>query len=432
MPEPVTRKVLPNGLTVHLKEIHTAPIVSHWVWYRVGSRNERPGQTGISHWVEHMQFKGTPQYPAGVMDKAISRDGGFWNAMTSMDWTAYFETMPADKIDLALRLEADRMLNSSYDPEEVASERTVIISELEGDENEPLFRLSEAVQAAAFDVHSYHHETIGSKEDLHRIQRDDLYGHYRSAYNPQNAILAMAGDFDAKHMLAHIEELYAPIQGHAPRNGLFFPDAEPALGGERHVEVAGPGEAAFLQLAYRAPAGAHPDFLAFTIVDSLLTGPSGLSFMGGGGISNKTSRLYRALVERELTVSVYGGLLASIDPYLYDVTMTVHPRHTPDEILAVIDAEIKRLQDDLISPEEIRRASKQARALFAYGTENITNQAFWLGYAEIFASYDWFLRYIKELEKVTPQDVQRIAQTYLRPENRVVGFYRPTGEKEQA
>ena len=125
---PVIRKVvLPNGLTVQMKEIHTAPIISHWVWYRVGSRDEVPGLTGISHWVEHMQFKGTPQFPAGVLDKAISREGGFWNAFTYLDWTAYFETLPADRIDLGLRLEADRMVNSLYDPQEVESERTVII-----------------------------------------------------------------------------------------------------------------------------------------------------------------------------------------------------------------------------------------------------------------------------------------------------------------
>ncbi|HEX7567362.1 MAG TPA: pitrilysin family protein [Anaerolineaceae bacterium] len=429
MPNNITRKVLPNGLTVHLKEIHNAPIISHWVWYRVGSRNEKPGQTGISHWVEHMQFKGTPQFPPSLMDKAISRDGGFWNAMTSMDWTAYFETMPSDKIDLPMRLEADRMLNSTYDPEEVASERTVIISELEGDENEPMFRLSEAVQAEAFKQHSYHHETIGSKEDLHRIQRDDLYAHYRSAYNPQNAILAVAGDFDTNQMLARIEELYASIPGHPPE--LYTPPAEPPLGGERRLEVAGPGETVFLQLAYRSLNGSSPDFFAFTILDSLLTGPSGLSFMGGGGISNKTSRLYRALVECELAVSINGSLQATIDPYLYDITMTVHPRHTAEEILVTIDDEIKRLQDAPVPVEEIARASKQARALFAYGTENITNQAFWLGFAEIYAGYDWFLNYLDELEKITPQDVQRIAQTYLKPENRVIGIYRPTGEKEQ-
>ena len=429
MPNNITRKVLPNGLTVHLKEIHNAPIISHWVWYRVGSRNEKPGQTGISHWVEHMQFKGTHQFPPSLMDKAISRDGGFWNAMTSMDWTAYFETMPSDKIDLPMRLEADRMLNSTYDPEEVASERTVIISELEGDENEPMFRLSEAVQAEAFKQHSYHHETIGSKEDLHRIQRDDLYAHYRSAYNPQNAILAVAGDFDTNQMLARIEELYASIPGHPPE--LYTPPAEPPLGGERRLEVAGPGETVFLQLAYRSLNGSSPDFFAFTILDSLLTGPSGLSFMGGGGISNKTSRLYRALVECELAVSINGSLQATIDPHLYDITMTVHPRHTAEEILVTIDDEIKRLQDAHVPVEEIARASKQARALFAYGTENITNQAFWLGFAEIYAGYDWFLNYLDELEKITPQDVQRIAQTYLKPENRVIGIYRPTGEKEQ-
>jgi zinc protease len=136
----LTRTRLANGLTVHLKEIHTAPIISQWVWYRVGSRNEPAGLTGISHWVEHMQFKGTPNLPAGVLDKAISREGGNWNAMTFLDWTTYYETLPADRIELGLRLEADRMVHSSYPPEEVESERTVVISEREGDENEPMFR----------------------------------------------------------------------------------------------------------------------------------------------------------------------------------------------------------------------------------------------------------------------------------------------------
>ena len=131
MPSSFTKFTLPNGLLVLLKEIHTVPVISNWVWYRVGSRNEQPGQTGISHWVEHMQFKGTDKFPAGILDKAISRHGGFWNAMTYLDWTAYYETMPADHIKLALELEADRMINSHFAPDEVESERTVIISELE-------------------------------------------------------------------------------------------------------------------------------------------------------------------------------------------------------------------------------------------------------------------------------------------------------------
>src|SRR3972149_10432375 len=151
----ITRLTLSNGLLILLKEIHTSSIISYWVWYRVGSRDEVTGKTGISHWTEHMQFKGTPQFPAGVLDKAISRDGGYWNAFTYLDWTTYFETMPADKIDLGLRLEADRMVNSLFEPDEVESERTVIISERQGGGNEPLFQLGEEVQAAAFRVHSY-------------------------------------------------------------------------------------------------------------------------------------------------------------------------------------------------------------------------------------------------------------------------------------
>ena len=423
------KTVLPNGLTIHLKEIHSAPIISHWVWYRVGSRNEVPGKTGISHWVEHMQFKGTPNLPAGVLDKAISREGGYWNAFTYLDWTAYFETMPADKIDLGLRLEADRMVHSTFEPKEVASERTVIISEREGSENEPLFRLGEAVQTAAFDRHTYRHEIIGLKEDLHTIQRDDLYEHYRRNYAPNNAVVAVAGDFDSEAMLGRLKELYQDIPAVEPV--LVDNQPEPKMKGERRQVVEGPGQTTYVQLAYHSPAAASKDFFAMTVVDSLLTGPTSLNMFGGGGISNKTSRLYRALVERELAVGVSGGLQATIDPFLYDITLTVHPRQTAEKALAAVDAEIARLQTEPVSMDEITRAVKQARALFAYGSENITNQAFWLGYAEMFASYDWFIRYVELLDQITPADIQQIAQTYLSPANRVVGTYLPNGHEPE-
>ena len=160
MLEPIPSLRLKNGLEIKLKEIHTAPLISSWAWYRVGSRDEIPGRTGISHWVEHLQFKGTERFPADVLEKTVSRTGGVWNAFTYLDWTTYFETMPADKIDLALELEADRMTNSIYDPEEVESERTVVISERQGRENGPGFRLNEALRNAAFRVHSYHNEII--------------------------------------------------------------------------------------------------------------------------------------------------------------------------------------------------------------------------------------------------------------------------------
>ena len=424
MENSVTKTQLSNGLTVLLKEIHTAPIISHWLWYRVGSRDEVAGRTGISHWVEHMQFKGTPQFPAGVLDKAISREGGYWNAFTYLDWTTYFETMPADKIDLALRLEADRMSHSLFDPEEVASERTVIISERQGNENEPLFRLGEEVQAAAFRVHSYHHEIIGDMADLHTIQRDDLFTHYRSFYTPANSVLTVAGDFETERMLARLRELFEPIPGLPLERPPARP--EPEQNGERRITVEGPGETAYVQAAYRAPAASAADFFAYTVLDSLLTGPSSLN-MFGGGISNKTSRLYRALVETERTVSVYGGLAATVDPFLYAITLTIHPQSSPGEAVQAMDAEIQRLQDAPPPAAEVARAVKQARALFAYGSESITNQAYWLGFSEMFATYQWFTHYLERLAEVTPAEVQRLAQGYLRPQQRTLGVYLPSG-----
>ena len=427
MDEALTRLTLHNSLLVLLKEIHSAPIISQWIWYRVGSRDEVPGMTGASHWVEHMMFKGTPQFPTGAVDRAISRDGGYLNAFTFLDWTAYFEAVPAEKIDLPLRMEADRIYNSLFDANEVSSERTVVISERQGSENEPLFQLSEEVQSAAFRVHPYHHEIIGDLTDLYTIQREDLYRHYRTYYVPNNAVLTMAGDFETQAMLERIRELYEPLPAGSPPARLSR--TEPPQSGERRVSVEGPGETVYLQLSYRAPAGDEPDFFALNVVDSLLTGPTNLN-MFGGGITNKTSRLYKALVEKELAVSINGGVQATIDPYLYTIVVTVHPKHTASDCITAIEAEIKRLQDAPPPEEELDRAMKQARAIFAYGSESISNQAYWMGFSEMFATVDWFTNYLERLAAVSPADVQRLAQTCLRPQNRTLGVYLPQ-EKSQ-
>ena len=417
MKNTITQTTLKNGMKVMLKEIHTAPIISSWMWYRVGSRDESTGKTGVSHWTEHMQFKGTKKFPGGMLDKAISREGGRWNASTSRDSTRYFETMPADKIDLALQLEADRMTNSHFNPKEVASERTVIISEREGSENEPMFKLNEAVNQIAFRVHPYHHEIIGDKADLLAITRDDLYNHYRAYYVPNNALLAIAGDFETKTMLKRVKELFEPIpKGKTPPR-LARP--EPEQKGEARFTLEGTGETTFVEIAYRLPGAAHPDFFPLQALDSLLGGASGLS--------GKTSRFYRALVDKEYAVDVSAWSESTIDPYLYRVVATLHPKRKPEETLAVIDSEIKKIQDELVSKDEITSAVKQARAVFAYSSESITNQAFWMGYAEIFASYSWFEKYLDNLAKVTPQDVQRVAREYLQPGKRVVGIYIPKG-----
>jgi zinc protease len=364
------------------------------------------------------------------LERAVARDGGIWNAFTFFDWTTFFETMPAEKIDLGLHIEADRMINSLFDEKEVTSERTVVISEREGSENEPMFLLGEAVQNAAFRTHPYHHEIIGDLPDLKSMSRADLYNHYRTFYTPNNAILSVAGDFKTSEMLANIKGIYGSIPTGATPPRIARP--EPAAVGEHQLTVEGPGETTYLDISYHAPAANDPDFFPVTVLDSLLAGPSSLNMFGGGGTSNKTSRLYRALVEKELAVSVSGGLAATADPFLYSVVITVHPNRKPEEALAAFDNEINHLQDELIQVTEIARAIKQARALFAYGSENITNQAFWLGHAEMFAGYNWFLTYLEKLAKVTPEELQKATRKYFRTQNRIVGTYIPSGAEVHA
>jgi zinc protease len=213
---PTIRRVLDNGLTVLIRPASHAPVATFWVWYRVGSRNEYPGRTGVSHWVEHMLFKGTPTLPKGEIDRLVARDGGTFNAMTWLDWTAYFTTLPAERISLALKLEADRMVNSLFDPDEVSSERTVIISEREGHENSPVFLLSEEIQSSAIKAHPYHHEVIGWKSDLHTMTRADLYEHYRRHYHPGNAVAVAVGAIDPDEILTQIEATFGQLEAGDP------------------------------------------------------------------------------------------------------------------------------------------------------------------------------------------------------------------------
>lgn len=420
----VTKHTLANGMTVLLKEVHSAPIITWVVLYRIGSRNERTGQTGISHFVEHMMFKGTDQFPGGDLDKMIDRMGGQWNAFTSTDATAYFETLPADKIELALELEADRMRNARFDPDEVQSERTVIISERQGLENHPAFWLDEEVTATAFRVHGYHHEIIGDMADLHTITRDDLYNHYRGHYMPNNAIGVAVGAFDTEEMLKKIREHYEPIPA-GPEVKLFS-RPEPPQQGERRVEIVRPSNTAFVEIAYHAPPASRTrEWFALRVLDAVLTGP-------GGGIGNKTTRMYKALVETELAISVSGSLQESIDPYLYSFTIVVRDGQTSEACEAAFDTVINDVYENGITEDELARAKKQVRAAFAYGTERITRQAFSLARSENFDSYKWIESYPDKVEAVTLGDVHDAVRWFLRRSNRTIGYLVPQNEEIEA
>ncbi|GAB4526703.1 MAG: hypothetical protein Kow0063_01180 [Anaerolineae bacterium] len=419
---------LDNGLKVLLKPVHSAPVASNWIWYRVGARNEVPGKTGISHWVEHMMFKGTPTFPKGSIMRLVNKSGGVLNGFTSYDYTAYFETLPADRLDLGLRIEADRMANSVFDPEEVEAERTVIISEREGSENSPNFLLREELMALAFRAHPYGHQVIGWKEDLRQISHQDLWDHYKTYYGPHNAVLVIVGDIDTSATWARVQELFAPIPAGPPPPPVSV--IEPAQTGERRVVVRQPGTAQYFQAAFHVPEASHPDSFALTMLDAVLAGASPMTFGGGATPTHRSARLYKALVETELATRAGCGYSPSINPGLFHFYATVREGRSLEEVEAAMWAEVGRIQDEPVSQEELTKAQKQARAQFAYALESVTNQSLWLGLMEVVDSYTRFHTFLDDLAAVTAADVQRVAQTYLTETNRSVGWFVPTDDTQ--
>lgn len=413
---------LENGLRVILQETHQAPVASFWVYYRVGSRNEAPGLTGISHWVEHMLFKGTERHPQGEFDKIVARAGGQFNGMTWQDWTTYFETFPSDRIELALDVESDRMENAVFDPEETESERTVIISEREGSENSYRWLLDTEVQAAAFQAHSYQHPVIGWKEDLLAMTRDDLYNHYRTFYTPNNATAVAVGDFDSAEMLAKIEQHFGGLRPGPEIVPLRV--QEPGQLAERRVLLRGTDRTSYLQMVFPGPAARHPDFFALTVLDAILGGAKGMGLFGGSS-SNRSNRLYRALVDRELAVGAGCSFLPTIDPYLFSFRATLARDVSHQQVEDAIWAEIEKVQKEGITPAELEKAIKQTKAQFAYSSESVTNQAYWLGFSDMIADTDWFAAWLEKLVAVSAEDVQRVAQSWFTRKRQTVGWYLP-------
>lgn len=418
----LTKTTLNNGLQVILKESHVAPVASFWIYYRVGSRNELPGVTGVSHWVEHMLFKGTEQFPRGEFDKAVSRAGGIFNGMTSQDWTTYFETFPSERIELALQVESDRMANSIFDPEETESERSVIISEREGSENNYFYLLNEEVQASAFRAHSYHHPIIGWKSDLLTMDRADLYGHYRTFYTPNNAIAVAVGDFDTQEMLAQIEHYFGalPAGPAVPRVRVQEPEQQ----AEHRVILRGNDVTSYLIMAFHAPEATHPDFFPLIVMDAVLSGAKGMGLFGGGG-NNRSNRLYKALVDTQLAVDISSSYRPTIDPDLFSFYATLAQGVEHQRIEEAIWGEIAKIQQEGVTANELTKAIKQTKAQFAYSSESVTYQAYWLGFSEVIASTEWLDDWLEKLTAVTAEDVQRVAQAYFAQNNQTIGWYVP-------
>ena len=421
----MTETILDNGLRVVVEEVHTAPLASVWCWYKVGSKDEVTGLTGVSHWVEHMNFKGTTNIPRDQVKGIIEKFGGSWNGYTWIDQTTYMETASTAGLDRMLFIEAERMANCLYNPDDCESERTVIISELQGGENDPDTLLEQEVIAAAYKVHPYRHPTIGWLSDLQTMTRDDLYQYYRRNYVPNNATLVVVGDVETDDVLRRVERQFGGIPaGEQPRRVRVV---EPEQLGERRVEVSRDGTTAYLKLAYHAPAVADPDFFPMLVLDAILTGAKGINLWSSFRTPppQRSARLYRALVERQLASSVGAGLLPTEHPFLYLVSATAIDGVPLSEVEAAATASLDEAAADGVSEREVAKAKSQLRARLVFENDSVTNLAHQLGYFQTVATLDLYKGAAARIAAVTGSDVNRVAGKYLRREHRTIGWFNP-------
>jgi zinc protease len=422
----VRETVLDNGLKVLVQEVHTAPLAAVWCWYRVGSKDERPGTTGVSHWVEHMNFKGTRNIPRDQVKGIIEQLGGNWNGYTWLDQTTYVDVASSDALDRMLFIEAERMDACLYDPADCESERTVIISELQGSENDPEQLLDTEVTAAAFKVHPYHHPTIGWLGDLKTMSREDLFNHYRQYYIPSNATLVVVGDLETDDVLRQVEKRFAGIaSGHRPAR---VQQIEPEQQAERRVVIRKEGTTSYWRAVFHAPAFREPTFFPLLVVDGVLSGAVGLNIWSMGRLPRpqRSARLYRALVDRGLAANVGGALLPTEHPYLYGLSASVANGQTLAAVEEAVLLEIDRLCRDGISAVELAKVRRQLRARFVYDADSVTDIAHQLGYFETIASWRDYHEVQARLDAVTLESVHDAARRYLIPSNRTIGWFEHT------
>jgi zinc protease len=416
---------LDNGLKVIVHPVHTAPLVSLWCWYRVGSRDERPGQTGVSHWVEHMNFKGTTNIPRDQMKGIVERFGGMWNGYTWIDQTTYVETAGRDALDQMLFIEAERMGNGLYDQQDCESERTVIISELQGGENDPEQLLDTEVTATAFRAHTYGHPTIGWIEDLRSMSRDDLYAHYRRFYVPANSTVVIVGDVEPDDALRRVEREFGNVASSpAPERTTVI---EPPQIGERRVVLERPGTIAYLKAAWHAPAVTEADFFPMLLLDAVLTGAKGVNLWSSfrGTTPQRKARLYTALVERGHASSVSGALLPTAQPFLYAISLTAMKGTSLLTLEGALFDAIDDLRANGVTDVETARARRQLRARLVFENDSVTNIAHQIGYFETVAGPGLFPELLSRIEAVTPEQVSDVARRRLDKAARTIGWYQP-------
>jgi zinc protease len=418
----VRKTVLENGLTVLTKEVPTAPVVTVQVWYRIGSRNEAPGVNGIAHQLEHLMFKGTKERPI-QFGRLFNALGSQSNAFTSYDQTAYYGTVERDKLQSLLTLEADRMENSLITADSLQSEKRVVISELQGYENSPSYRLDRAVMRQAMPNSPYGLTVGGTKADVEKFTVEQVRDYYRNYYSPDNAVVIIVGDFQSEPTLQAVKALFANIPrasrekkiGRQEREAIRQTQAaKPRTQETAPIVLREPGSAPLMTAIYPLPNATHPDVPALQVLDLVLT-------------QGRSSRLYQALVETGLA-SEFGGYPANmISGGWYDFSATAAPGQNLKKINERLQTVLADVRNQGVSAEELNRAKTQLRASVLLRNRDISSQAFQLGDDETtVGDYRYTDRFLASVDRVTPQDLQRVAKTYFTPDKVTIGFFEPT------
>jgi len=403
-----------NGLTVLLVPDHSAPVVTFQVTYRVGSRNEVTGTTGATHILEHLMFKGSENFndPKGNSIKQfLEKVGGQFNATTAVDRTNYFATVGRESLDGYVAIEADRMRRLWLHEADRQSEMTVVRNEYERGKNDPDSVLVEEVNAAAYVALPYHHPTIGWKSDIEHVPIAKLREFYDTFYWPNNATVTVVGDVDAPSVLALIKKYY----GGYPRSPQPIPaiyTEEPAQSGPRRVIVKRPGELGTVIIAHKVPNGRDADQPALEMLDAILS-------------SGKNARLYRALVDKGLSLNAGAGTDLHRDLSLHTLYAALAPGATQGQVEAALLAEVEKIKADGVTPAEIERVKQQYVAADAYKRDGTAAVASELN--EWIAVGDWtlYVTFPQKVQEVTPADVQRVAKQYLNDDQSTTGWFVP-------
>ncbi len=406
---------LDNGLKVILYEDHKIPSISYYTFFRVGSRNERPGLTGVSHFIEHMMFNGTKKYGPGEFDRLMEFYGGANNAYTSDDLTAYTNWFPPHALEKIIELEADRMQGLIFDPEVFESERGVVASERRmAVENNNEALLYENVRATAIMAHPYHWDVIGWMSDILNWRRDEVIQYYRTYYAPNNAVLVVVGDFDSQKTLELIKKNYSSIPAQTPPPPVTT--AEPPQMGRKEVVIKKEAQTPSFLVVYHAPRCQDPDFFTLSILEKPL-------------LQGESSRLYRRLVrEEQLAISVYGGIEEKIDPFLFTISVKPRPGADLDRIEKIIDEELDKIVKEGITEQEYQKALNIIRSDFYFGLESNAGKANLLGASEIlFGSYENLFTIIDRYAQVKREDIPAVAKKYFHELNKTVGKLIPQG-----